>query len=118
MQNIKVGDIISYKDETNNIVVTHRVVNIYIKDGKYYYETKGDSNTSRDKNLVPYSNVQGKYLFKLPIIGKVINFVKTSEGLKLTLIFIICIYILYDVAMREHIRNKKKHYVRYRAFEK
>ena len=106
--NIKIGDVISYRDKENNIVITHRVVGIQNIDGQNFYETKGDSNKAPDKNLVAYSQIQGKYLFSIPLLGKVVNYVTTPRGMGLVLTFVICLYILYDIAAREHMRNKYK----------
>ena len=107
-EDIKVGDIISYKDIENNIIITHRVTNIVNQDGQTFYETKGDNNALKDKNLVSASQIQGKYLFTIPIIGKVISYVKTPSGMGLVLTFIICIYVLYDIAAREYMKKKYK----------
>ena len=105
---IKVGDIISYKDDTNNIVITHRVVSIQEVEGVKYFETKGDNNKSADKGFVSYSQIKGKYLFKIPLIGKVINYVRDPRGMILVILFIICIYILYDITVREYTKKKYK----------
>ena len=57
-KDIKVGDIISYKDYSQNIIITHRVINISEKDGRTYYETKGDKNNLPDKSKVESSQIQ------------------------------------------------------------
>ena len=68
---IKIGDIITYVDSNDkSISITHRVVDIYIKDDKYYYKTKGDNNKEEDSNLVSYDQVLGTVMFKIPLIGK------------------------------------------------
>lgn len=105
---IKVGDVISYLDEDNNIVVTHRVINIKYTNGEFFYETKGDNNTMKDNNLVSYSQVQGKYLFSIPMLGKLISYVKTPKGMGVVIFYLICIYLIYDIAEREVMRNKYK----------
>ena len=68
--------------------------------------------------MVPYSQVQGKYIFTFPLIGNIVSFITTSEGFLVTLTFIVGIYILYEVAIREYIRKKSKKMVRYKAFGK
>lgn len=105
---IKVGDIISYKDETNDIVITHRVISIEEVEGVKYFQTKGDNNKSADKNLVSYSQIEGKYLFKVPLIGRVLNYVRDPRGMVLVILFIICIYTLYDITIREYAKKKYK----------
>ena len=107
-EDIKVGDVISFKDKNEDIVITHRVVEVKDINGIYFYQTKGDNNSSVDQNLVPYSQIQGKYMFKVPFLGKLITYVRTPRGMTLVLTFVICIYILYDIAEREIIRNRQK----------
>lgn len=107
-EKIKIGDVISYKDNEANIVITHRVVSIQNNNGEYYFETKGDSNNSADKNLVAYSQIQGRYLFSIPLVGNIIIYVRTPRGMGLVLTFVISLYILYDIAAREIMRNKYK----------
>lgn len=49
---VKVGDVISFFDPSSNsgAVLTHRVMDIYEKDGKTYAVTAGDSNVRNDYN--------------------------------------------------------------------
>ena len=114
-ENIKIGDIISYKDYTQNIIITHRVSEILNKEGKTYYITKGDRNSMPDKNNVEYSQIQGKYLFTVPLLGKVVSFITTLTGAVVTLTFILGIYIIYEVAVRKNIRTNTRKMIRYRA---
>ncbi len=111
-EDIKVGDIISYKYE--NIIITHRVTKVKRVGDNYFYETKGDKNKVKDKNLVTYSQIQGKYIFTVPILGTVINYVRTTRGMITVLAFVICLYVLYDITTREIIkhRHKKRKYVK------
>jgi len=68
---IKIGDVITYVNYNDkSITVTHRVIDIFIKDDEYYYRTKGDNNLEEDDNLVSYDQVLGKVMFKIPYIGK------------------------------------------------
>lgn len=64
---IEVGDIIEYK--MPDFTVVHRIVEIKQENGRYYFATKGDSNDSRDKNLVTEDQLIGKCLFKIRYLG-------------------------------------------------
>lgn len=61
---LKEGDIISYTDENNNLII-HRIVKL-INDE--YIVTQGDSNKMSDKK-VSIDDVVGKYLFHVKYIG-------------------------------------------------
>lgn len=65
--NLKVGDIIEY--QMPDFTVVHRVVGIKQENGKFYFTTKGDNNSSNDKNLVTEEQLIGKCLFKIKYLG-------------------------------------------------
>ena len=71
---IKPGTIISYK--VDGELVIHRVVSV--EDGLIL--TKGDANEDPDTWEVPISNVQGVFLCKIPYLGFLSSFVRTSVG--------------------------------------
>lgn len=64
---IKEGDILVF--EYNHTVITHRVVNINLKDGVIYFQTKGDNNEKADLELVNEDNVLGKVRYIVKYIG-------------------------------------------------
>lgn len=89
--NINEQDIISFKVE--NVIVTHRVAEIEKIDGKNFYITKGDANSDNDTELISIEYVEGKYAFKIPLLGNIILFFQKPVGIAvlgiiLTLIFI------------------------------
>ena len=62
------GDVIVfYANETGSNPVTHRVVENKIADGKVI--TKGDANAQNDPEPVPYSNIIGKKVLSVPMLG-------------------------------------------------
>ncbi len=77
---LKTGTIITYKYRKENI--THRVYSI---DGKTL-TTKGDAAEDRDPWSVTLSDVKGVFLFKIPYVGYLTNFVQTRQGWFLTII--------------------------------
>ena len=56
-------DIIEY--QMDGYTVIHRVVNISQNNGEFIFTTKGDNNTSADKNAVREDQLIGKVLFKI-----------------------------------------------------
>lgn len=57
-----VGDIITFND--NNSLVTHRIVK---KDGSQFV-TKGDNNNTQDREIVNYTDIQGKVILNSKIL--------------------------------------------------
>lgn len=100
-ENIKVNDIISFKD--GDSITTHRIVRIEEKNGITKYTTKGDNNNSEDKEKVTYSQIEGVYKFKINGFGVVIKILKS----KVTLLILI-IVILLNYWYNSRINNKKK----------
>ena len=76
---IEEGDIISFR--VKDFVVTHRVFEVYRENGKEYYITKGDANSNTDPELLNKENVDGKYCFKIPFLGRIIHFFQKPIGL-------------------------------------
>ena len=71
---IRPGTIISY--ERNEELVIHRVISV---EGRYL-ETKGDAVEDPDPWQVSTIDVQGVFLFKVPYMGFLSSFVRTSLG--------------------------------------
>lgn len=77
--NLKVGDIISFKT-ADNIVITHRIVEID-KDGtEKIYITKGDNNNEKDSEPVTASMIEGIYVTKINGLGNIAMFIQKPVG--------------------------------------
>ena len=77
---IKPGVIISYEAGKN--LITHRVLSI---DGNTLI-TKGDANKEPDPNPVRLSQVQSRYIFRIPYVGYVAGFLRTRPGWLLSIV--------------------------------
>ncbi|MFC1976777.1 signal peptidase I [Chloroflexota bacterium] len=77
---VKPGTIITY--EYRKELITHRVQSI---DGKTLV-TKGDATEDPDPWSVTVSAIRGVYLFKIPFVGYLTNFVQSKRGWFLTII--------------------------------
>lgn len=99
-ENLKNGDIISFKD--GDSVNTHRIVEIVENNGTKRYRTKGDNNKKEDRDLVKYSQIEGKYEFRIKGFGKFIEILKN----KITLVILLIILVLVS-AMQVRLNKKK-----------
>lgn len=94
----RVGDIINVSEPANpDISVTHRITDIEITDNQILYITKGDANESADTEKRLAENVRGKVIFSVPLLGYVINFTKTREGLLLLIILPAVLIIIREI---------------------
>ncbi len=118
---INMGDIIVIDTNVNNItkedvitfmvkdkIVTHRVIETFIKENRSYYLTKGDANKEVDPWVVRYDNILGKTIYSIPYIGMPIiflailskDYVTFVVTLTSIILFIFSLYIVKEVIMR------------------
>ena len=57
---LQVNDIIAFRD-SENLVTTHRIINIVNSDNGRCFETKGDNNNTKDDGMVCSDKIEGKY---------------------------------------------------------
>lgn len=81
---IKISDVITFKNSTNSLIVTHRVVRIDSEKKLIY--TKGDANSTEDPSPVSFSEVIGKPVFTLPVLGYILTFLSAPLGKILTIL--------------------------------
>lgn len=99
---LQVDDVIAFRD-AENTVTTHRIIDIVVKDGVTYFITKGDNNTSQDRNLVEFKDVEGIYIGRIPGIGSIMK--SLSEP---TTIVILILIITMAFVIGFTISNKKQ----------
>lgn len=109
---IKIGDVITFK-LTENTTATHRINDITIEDGQKYFHTKGDANETEDEKLLEYSNIIGKEIFTIPLLGYLSTFIQTPPGSYITIaIGVLLIAILYVIDYitedKKELKNEKK----------
>ena len=65
--NLDLGQIIAF--EKDGILIVHRIVDMYYKEGELVYQTKGDNNPDVDNYVVEVNKVKGIVRFRIPYIG-------------------------------------------------
>ena len=78
-EEFKVNDVIAFRSE--DIVVTHRIIEIKNENGAIKYKTKGDNNNSQDVGDVLPEQVEGLYKFKISKLGNLAMFMQTPTGI-------------------------------------
>ena len=78
---LKVGDIIAFQDPDGrpNTIVTHRIVSIDDSSESRIFQTKGEANGAPDVFSVPKSNVIGRLVFVLPLVGYLPGFLINNK---------------------------------------
>lgn len=107
----EVGDIITFYSNRGNgqITITHRIIDIKIENGKYFYSTKGDNNNTPDTNYVSQDDVIGKVIFVIPKVGFVQEFILSKVGWIVVIVLPCVGIVIYDLLKVLKIAfNKKK----------
>lgn len=98
------GDIITYQVEDN--IVSHRVVGL---EGDCY-RTKGDANDSEDTVLIKQSQIRGKVIFMIPLLGYAAVFMKQKTVFALLAVMILEEFVFFTIQWKgERSRKRRKH---------
>ena len=76
---LKKNDIIAFR--INDIVVTHRIIQVNDRDGEKTFITRGDINSGEDQWKVEEENIEGIYKFRIKGLGNVAIFLQTPIGM-------------------------------------
>lgn len=103
---LHVGDIVTFN--LNGQIITHRI-NEISNDNQFI--TKGDNNDIKDTNKITYDNIYGKFVMKIPIIGKILTFLE-NQLIFLIIILILLILYFYKLSIdeRKEDRREKKEF--------
>ncbi len=106
--NLQKQDIIAYRLEGQNFVVTHRINDIKEVDGEIKYQTKGDNNSTPDGDLIKFSEVEGKYVTKIPKLGNFLLFMQDPKGLVIMLLVVLVIGLIWINSAKDDDDVKRK----------
>lgn len=105
-ENIKVGDVITFK-RSKDFIVTHRVIEKINKDDQVMLKTKGDANNVEDEQLVSVNTIEGRKVFKIPYGGYVMQFLRSRIGMALIIGFLI-FFIGFDLVKTTLFKDDNK----------
>jgi signal peptidase len=102
---LKTGDVITYM-YGGAFLTTHRIVEVNKDDkGNLTFKTKGDNNNTADDQVIPSNMIVGKYTFRIPLIGTVIQKLKGLPG-------VIAIWVVFllvaGTEIYKNVRESKK----------
>ena len=119
-EKIKEGDVITFTSTatlTRGMTITHRVVQVIQDENGYSYMTKGDNNLANDGAAVPYENVLGKVLFRIPKLGRVQEFLGTRGGWLIVVVIPALIIIISDILKIFRLKTAKNQVENYEQKE-
>ena len=104
-EGIQPGAIVTYQND--NELITHRVLS---SDGGMLV-TKGDATEDADPWPVSISSVTGTYLFKIPYLGYLNDFIRTKLGWFVVIIIpamLLVAYIIREICKEALRKDEKK----------
>ena len=96
---LQVGDIVTFHTIIDNqyALNTHRIVSINEVNGMNSYTTKGDNNELADQHVIADGDIVGKYAFKIPYMGKVMDFLSSTWGFLIVIVLPMLLFFIYQV---------------------
>lgn len=96
---LQVGDIVTFHAIIDNqyALNTHRIIAINEVNGLNSYTTKGDNNELADQHVIADGDIVGKYVFKIPYLGKVIDFLLSTWGFLIVIVVPMLLFFIYQV---------------------
>jgi signal peptidase len=88
---LRVGDVISFRAEGGSLVC-HRIVDVDQENRTF--AVKGDANQHSDPAPVPFGSVVGKVSGNVPMLGYVINFLKSPFGWALIILVALLVLVM------------------------
>lgn len=100
LEEFNIGDIITFSSidvSHTGMTITHRIVGKQ-KDssGNLSFRTKGDNNSRDDNAYVPYNNIYGKVILRMPKLGYIQSFISKPIGLIISIFIPIFMVIFVD----------------------
>ncbi|MCR5459809.1 MAG: signal peptidase I [Acetatifactor sp.] len=96
---LKEGDVITFHTIINNefALNTHRIISIVDNGVARSYTTKGDNNAIADTHMISDGDIVGKYVTRLPAMGKFMAFLSGSTGFLLVIVLPMLLFFIYQV---------------------
>lgn len=96
---LQVDDIVTFHAIIDNqyALNTHRIIAINEVNGLNSYTTKGDNNELADQHVIADGDIVGKYVFKIPYLGKVIDFLSSTWGFLIVIVVPMLLFFIYQV---------------------
>lgn len=101
------GDIVTKKGRGTDTTVTHRIIEKREENGQILFVTKGDANDSADTGGTRKDEVLGKMIVKIPLLGYLIAFARTTRGF-IILVIIPAVIVIYSEMIKIKDEIKKK----------
>lgn len=96
---LQVGDIVTFHTiiENQYALNTHRIESIDELNGMRSFTTKDDNNDVADTHIISDGDIVGQYVFKIPGMGKVMDFLSSTWGFLIVIVLPMLLFFIYQV---------------------
>lgn len=102
---LKIDDIITFRHD--NVVISHRIIDIAQNDEKYTFFTKGDHNEYPDDFTVDSDQIYGKVIYQIPHMGRQVKYLHEQNGLLKLSVVVLIVYFMYVAIQKKKYSRKK-----------
>ena len=114
---LKVNDIIAFRD-AENTVTTHRIIDIISSNGTTKFITKGDNNSTQDRNLVGLEDVEGIYVTRIAGFGSMMrSLAEPTTVLVLVLIITVIFVIGFALSIKKDKSLEREEYLKFKMMK-
>lgn len=116
-EELKVGDVVTFSGFAGSkALTTHRIIEVtQDEENGLTFLTKGDANEDPDPNRTLPTNVIGKATGSAPLLGYLMSFVQTRQGLMTFILVPAGLLIIYEVfsyirkrGQKDDVKDEKK----------
>ena len=109
-ENNQKGDVIAFFDPAGNgtSIVTHSVAEVTKANGQIAWITRGMANNANDAVPVPVDKLVGVYQMRIPGLGNVVMFMKSTAELVICVVCPILILVCWDALRRRRYEKSKQ----------
>ncbi len=113
-EELEIGKIIAFRDAAGT-VTTHRIIDIVVKDGETFFITKGDNNSTQDRNLVGLKDVEGIYLFRIPGIGSMMKSLSQTTTIIILILLITIVFVVgFIISNKKYVEEERAEFLEYK----
>ena len=86
-----------------------------VENGETFFITKGDNNSTQDKNLVELSDVEGLYIGRLPGIGSMMDSLSEPTTIIIVVLGITMIFVIgFSISNKKQREIERKEFLEYK----
>lgn len=96
---LQVGDIVTFHTiiENQYALNTHGIESIDELNGMRSFTAKDDNNDVADTHIISDGDIVGQYVFKIPGMGKVMDFLSSTWGFLIVIVLPMLLFFIYQV---------------------